>query len=376
MVPLSERSIQDVTWRAQVEARVRDLEGELDRVRERDPAPKDSWSQVADYTIAKRNIKQAEVVAACVPRLLSWKWLRRWASGSDVETAWGAIHRAEAALQMILDPETLKARLPDLRAALSSTLAGDGRLDEYNRTLEQVETRGPADIGPEERERVRVVKSAIDATSDAAYSNIRNYRNWLLMISAIVTAGLIGLAIIHSRNSEFLYIPEAHSGGTQSADVAQIAAAGALGGLLMALFALIRLTVYSGPVALPLWQALVRVPAGAAAGLVGAVLLQSQLFNAIVPQTRTGLLGYAVLFGAAPEIVLRFLDNKVNAATAAARPKNDPLKGVPPQKAVSPAKENGGERNADGGNGNAGHGGGGGGDEQTGGGGTQEPVAP
>jgi uncharacterized membrane protein YgcG len=374
MVPLSERSIQDVTWRAQVEARVRDLEGELDRVRERDPAPKDSWSQVADYTIAKRNIKQAEVVAACVPRLLSWKWLRRWASGSDVETAWGAIHRAEAALQMILDPETLKARLPDLRAALSSTLAGDGRLDEYNRTLEQVETRGPADIGPEERERVRVVKSAIDATSDAAYSNIRNYRNWLLMISAIVTAGLIGLAIIHSRNSEFLYIPEAHSSGTQSADVAQIAAAGALGGLLMALFALTRLTVYSGPVALPLWQALVRVPAGAAAGLVGAVLLQSHLFNAIVPQTRTGLLGYAVLFGAAPEILLRFLDDRVNAATAAARPKNDPLKGVPPQKAVPPA--NGGGGNDGGGNGNAGHGGGGGGDEGTGGGGTQETVAP
>jgi len=374
MVPLSERSIQDVTWRAQVEARVRDLEGELDRVRERDPAPKDSWSQVADYTIAKRNIKQAEVVAACVPRLLSWKWLRRWASGSDVETAWGAIHRAEAALQMILDPETLKARLPDLRAALSSTLAGDGRLDEYNRTLEQVETRGAADIGPEERERVRVVKSAIDATSDAAYSNIRNYRNWLLMISAIVTAGLIGLAIIHSRNSEFLYIPEAHSSGTQSADVAQIAAAGALGGLLMALFALTRLTVYSGPVALPLWQALVRVPAGAAAGLVGAVLLQSHLFNAIVPQTRTGLLGYAVLFGAAPEILLRFLDDRVNAATAAARPKNDPLKGVPPQKAVPPA--NGGGGNDGGGNGNAGHGGGGGGDEGTGGGGTQETVAP
>ncbi len=38
-----------------------------------------------------------------------------------------------------------------------------------------------------------------------------------------------------------------------------------------------------------------------------------------------------MLFGAAPEILLRFLDGKVNAATAAARPKNDPLKSVPPQ---------------------------------------------
>jgi hypothetical protein len=379
---LSERSTQDVTWRAQVEARVRDLEDELERVRVQNPPRSSSWSEDADYTIAKRNIKQAEKVAACVPRLLSWRWLRRWASGSDVETAWGALHRAEAALQMILPLETIKARLPDLRAGLSSTLAGDGRFDEYTRALEQVEARVPTDIGKEkeQRECIRVVKSAIDATSDAAYSNIRNYRNWLLMISAIVTAGLITVAIVHSRNSEFLYIPEAHSAARQGADVAQIEAAGALGGLLMALFALIRLTVYSGPVALPLWQALVRVPAGAAAGLVGAVLLQSQLFNSIVPQSRTGLLGYAVLFGAAPEILLRFLDNKVNAATAAARPKNDPLKSVPAQKAIAPAKENGGGGNATGGNGNAGHDGGGGGDEETGagsgGGRTQETVAP
>ncbi len=346
--------MQDVTWRAQVEARVWDLEGELQRVGAQKPTKTSSWSEDPDYAIAKRNIKLAETVAANVPRLLSWRWLRRWASGSDVETAWGAIHRAEAALQMILSVETIKARLPDLRAGISSTLAGDGRSDEYTRALEHVEKRAPAEIGDEQRECVRVIKSAIDATSDAAYSNIRNYRNWLLMISTIVAAGLITVAVVHSRNSEFLYIPEAHSAGKQGADVAQIESAGAVGGLLMALFALIRLTVYSGPVALPLWQALVRVPAGAAAALVGAILLQSGLFTSIVPQTRTELLGYAVLFGAAPEILLRFLDNKVNAATAAARPKNDPLKSVPPQKPIPSAKEHGEGESAEGGSGGTG----------------------
>lgn len=97
----------------------------------------------------------------------------------------------------------------------------------------------------------------------------------------------------------------------------------------MALFALIRLTVYSGPVALPLWQAMDRIPAGAAAALVGCLLLQGQVVSVLIPQARSGLLGYTVLF-AAPELVLRLLDNKVN-ATSAARPKNDPLKTVPPQ---------------------------------------------
>ena len=38
---------------------------------------------------------------------------------------------------------------------------------------------------------------------------------------------------------------------------------------------------------------------------------------------------YAVLFGAAPELVLRFLDREVNRVSAAARTKDDPLKAVP-----------------------------------------------
>jgi hypothetical protein len=65
--------------------------------------------------------------------------------------------------------------------------------------------------------------------------------------------------------------------------------------------------------------------------VAGATLLQAELFSSITPQTRSGLLGYAVLFGAAPEIVLRFLDTKVNAVTAAARTENDPQTTVPAQ---------------------------------------------
>lgn len=346
---MPERSTPDVTWRAQVQARVDDLEGELDRVRGEQPLHSRPREDVANYEIVKSNLREAEAVAASAPRALSWKWLQRWASGSDVETAWGAIHRAEGALQMILPAQTIKARLPDLRAGLSLALTGDGRVDEYTRALHEIEAG--KDIGPEQRETVRVIKSAIDSTSDAAYMNIRNYRNWLLMVSAIVTAGLIVVAVAHSRNSEFLYIPEAHTAAHYGADVAQLEAAGAIGGLLMALFALIRLNVYSGPVALPLWQALVRVPAGATAGLVGAILLQAQLLTSIVPQSRTGLLGYAVLFGAAPEILLRFLDKKVNEATAAARPTNDPLTGVPAQKPPPPPPPNGGAAQEDTGNG-------------------------
>ncbi|MDX6671858.1 MAG: hypothetical protein QOI91_2221, partial [Solirubrobacteraceae bacterium] len=65
--------------------------------------------------------------------------------------------------------------------------------------------------------------------------------------------------------------------------------------------------------------------------LVGAFLLQGEVLSSITPQSRSGLLGYAVLFGAAPEVVLRFLDDKVNKVTAAARTENDPVTKVPAQ---------------------------------------------
>jgi hypothetical protein len=319
--------IKDVTWRSQVESSLHDLRDDLERAR----AAGIDAAVGANDAIAERSIARAHEAAASAPRRFSGTWFRRWASGSDVETAWTALHDAEQALVLILPNATVHARLPDIRAGLTTTLAGDGRVEEYARALSLLEGRKPQDITQADREQIRVIKSAIDSTSDAAHSNIRNYRNWLLIVSAVVIVGLLGAAIAHARNSEFIYIGEAGSPGHAGADVAELEAAGGLGGLLMAIFALIRLTVYSGPVALPLWQALVRVPAGAVAGLVGAALLQGKLLSSFVPQQRSGLLAYAFLFGAAPEIVLRLLDNKVNAATAAARPKNDPLKTVPHQ---------------------------------------------
>jgi hypothetical protein len=314
-----------------------ELKDDLERAQsariEAAPTPGSSTGSTAqaDEVIAARCIERAHDIAASSPKLFSFTWFRRWASGSDVESAWSALHDAEEALLMILPEATVAARLPDLRAGLSSILAGDGRLEEYTNTIKGIEARKPPPIEPADRERIRVIKSAMNSTSDAAHNNIRNYRNWLLIVAGIASLGLIGAAIAHSADSEFVFIAEKGANTHISADVTQLEAAGALGGLLMAIFALIRLQVTSGPVALPLWLAVVRIPAGAVAAVVGAALLQGKVFTSFVPQDRSGLLAYAFLFGAAPEILLQFLDKKVNAATSAARPPSDPLKNVPKQ---------------------------------------------
>jgi hypothetical protein len=325
------RAIRDVAWRGQVASRAAHLQADLEW------AKAGSENDMVQATCAQQNIDLALEIAGSAPKLLSWTWMERWSSGADIEAAWSAIHAAEAALIMILPRATIHARLPDLRAALTTTLQGDGRVDGYTTDLKRFEDGGVDAIGLPERERIRVIRTAISDASDAAHLNIRNYRNWLLIVSLVVIVSLIAVAIAHLADSEFLYIAEGGSSPHVGADVLQLEAAGAVGGLLMALFALIRLQVYSGPVALPLWLALARVPAGAAAGLVGAVLLQGRVISSIMPQTRSGLIGYAVLFGAAPEIVLRFLDKRVNDATSAARAQSDPLKSVPHQSPATSA---------------------------------------
>jgi hypothetical protein len=334
--------ISSASWRAQVEDRARDLEGELAVARaevksksgdnkasglsgRRSIEDASSWpkSRLENFGIAQRNIEVARDAVTQRSRNLPSS-LKHWASGSQVETAWRALHAAESALLMVASQDSVEARLPEMRASLTTTLGeSDGRVPEYSKVLD--ESSGHVDAN---RNKLRVIKSAIDAASDAAHSNVRNYRNWLLIVALVVTAGLIGVAIAHAFDSDFIDIKV----GQASADVAQLEAAGATGGLLMALFALIRLKVYSGPYALPLWQALIRVPSGAAAALVGTILLQGNLLSSLAAQTdMSALLGYATLFGAAPEILLRFLDKQVNSVSAAARTKNDPLKQVPKQ---------------------------------------------
>jgi hypothetical protein len=309
------------SWQSQVLIRARQLEHGLARVK---AAGSKDAAALAEQEITADSIAVAREIVRAAPRPMAPRWFMRWSSGADVEAAWAVLHEGEAALLMCQPDAVLRARIGELREGIATSLSGDGRATGYVEVLSDLE-KSKHDLTDEDRAELREIKEAIDSTSDTAHTNVRNYRNWLLIVAGVVLACLVLAALAHGANQKFIFIPEA---GKQhfGADVAQLEAAGALGGLLMAIFALVRLSVYSGPVALPMWQALVRIPSGAVAGLVGAALLQGNLFTALQPQSRSSLLAYAFLFGAAPEIVLRLLDNKVNEATAAAAPKNDPAK--------------------------------------------------
>jgi hypothetical protein len=232
---------------------------------------------------------------------------------------------------MIQDDDTFKARLPDLQASVAANILDTQRAAAYKARLESP-AHGGAEPTPPSRATARVIKQAVDSASEVAHSDIRHYRNWLIIIAALLCAGLALIGIVHAANPEFLKICQAKVVATgqaagctsDSADVVELEIVGAFGGLVAAFFALTRLKVYSGPYALPLWQAAIRVPAGAAGGVLGALFLQSGLLSTLTPQSGHKLIAWAALFGYAPDLLLRFLDKKVNEVSATARTKNDP----------------------------------------------------
>jgi hypothetical protein len=118
------------------------------------------------------------------------------------------------------------------------------------------------------------------------------------------------------------FCPTVESRGSDSCPVDavwQVQLLGALGGFVTALAALQKLRGYRNPYNLPLVQAAVRVPAGALTGLIGILILQSGAFQ-LDPAEGNTVVAYAIVFGAAQELVTRLIDQKANSLIEAATP--------------------------------------------------------
>lgn len=340
---VAERLTPGSTWRSLVLSEIDRLEDDWERAAAwldskhgvADPgterATKWGQSELANYELVDRELARGRA-ATIRPGMFSRIW--RWGSGSDMELAWRSLHAADQTLLLIQDDETVKARLPEIEAAVEANLpAGDARIDRYVAAL----TKGPLT-----RAQLRIIKQAADAASDASHDNVRNYRNWLLIAGSVLTVVLFALAVIHNLNPDFLKICQAPQVSTpagtaaaksissqcsaQGANVFEMELAGVLGGIVAAVWALTRMTSFTGVLALPLWQALLRIPTGAATALLGVLVLQSGLLSALVPQTEDKLVAYAAVFGYAPAYLLRMLDQKVNDVAESAATKNDPVR--------------------------------------------------
>jgi hypothetical protein len=300
------------------------LEGELQRT-SLEVSP-------ADYEVASQAIGEAREQAArpgLEPGPGRLRWLRRagrravaWWTGSDAEQAWAALHTASHALLTIESPEVVKSRLADLAAMVVTSLSpGDLRVAGYLRTLELL---APAEV--------RITREACDNAADGGHADARTYRNTLIMVGGLLTVILAAVAALAAGDAGFRAVFAARPVSPGPWYVLQVELLASLAGLASAVVGLRSYTGFQYAFGLPFVQALIKGATGAAAGLLGVLLVQSSLAGALKPQAGGKIFAVAVIFGYGQYLVTRLMDQQARAVLAAAGSRNDPraVPAVPP----------------------------------------------
>lgn len=273
--------------------------------------------------------------------------LRYWWTGSDQEQAWLAVHAAEVHLTLAEPEDAVRAELPALEAKIrahfrKSDPAATAWIEALKKAREPATPPTPVD-----RYLVREVKESLFTLSDGDHARIRSFRNILVLAAALVALATLVMALPATSDWIPLCQPaeastsangtngdessatpnEESSGETEEEDeddgahgenqqddclldrVWQAELLGALGGLAAALAGIRRLRGFRNPYNLPLVQALLKIPSGALTGLLGVVLMQGGIVF-LEPQSGGALVAYAVIFGAAQDVVTRLIDRQ------------------------------------------------------------------
>lgn len=133
------------------------------------------------------------------------------------------------------------------------------------------------------------------------------------------------MAIWHAANPKFLSLCTEMTtkggmvhclGGESSqpsgADVALVAAMGALGGLLAIAFSFSESDVAPTRYDPKTWQAFLKPVTGAAVAIIAVLFLQAGFFLKPSSETQSMFLAYAVLFGFSQQLLTRFVDKQAD----------------------------------------------------------------
>jgi hypothetical protein len=314
-----------VAWRAEAAARVDELQGRLKAVSGgcraetkghlkggRDlPCRAEVESAVADSLATA-----TRAVESRPPRLRLWWRLTEWWTGASLTEAWESTHNAELALTQLETEENVKATIPRLLSWIRRVMDGGGVLrKDHEEGLSKQIGEGKFD-----RVGVRAALMDVIAANSNRYSNLRNFRNNLILVSLTLLMLVIGLSLWHILNTDVLPLCNGQdpvncvSGGENSkpADVALVAAVGAIGGLLAIAFTLTQTTVAPSRYDPKTWLVFLKPVTGSATALIGVILLQAELLVAPAEWTEPVVLAYAAAFGFSQQLLTRFVDKRAD----------------------------------------------------------------
>ena len=255
-----------------------------------------------------------------------WRNISNWFTGYGIERAWAALHAVQSQLLLIQSDDAVRARIPEIRAALLRIDKDDPRRVDSEVALQTAAK--PAPLGDDVRYALRQANESAFEEIDAVFGRIRGFRNALLGAILVLVVGLALTALFSSSDWLPLCAPCAASVKQcpPCPEVWQVYLVGGLAGLLAAVVALRRLEGFRGPYSLPLVQAALKVPTGALTGLIGAIFVQSSVFDLFKPQPGNQILAYVALFGYAQEVFTRFVDERAAKIAAPVVPPDDKSK--------------------------------------------------
>jgi hypothetical protein len=253
---------------------------------ELDALPQDRTREGAELLgqQVRDHIDAAREIAKDAPH--SWKTLRNWWTGNGVQTAWDHLQTAREDLLTIAPTAAVRAQLPSLQRRLVSSSpdpAHDPQLDAIKKIAAM-----EGDLSSGDREQIKAAHEHVRIVEDD-HSEARSFRNNLLLWASGLAVGSIILASITQEGFRTLVI-------------------GAVAGVLTTTLAWRNLTHLSGPFAVNTAQAALKVPAGAAAALLGVLLVRSGIISGL-NVTSSIADGYAVVFGLSQQALTQVVDN-------------------------------------------------------------------
>jgi hypothetical protein len=287
--------------------------------------------------------------------------LRRWITrlwrgltGASFERGLGNLDAAEVHLLRVAPSSILIPALPSVRAHVNRYLSKhDPRRQavesitgqQMKRVLDESEAQpdhdGPSAFRDEQRDMVVSAQHAANSQRRRDFIRLRTFRDILwggIVVFALIGIGLGVLGSVSPTTIPLCFSPEAEgrvtvvcpraetplgpvnadrdldpdiAGTATGSDVWVVELLGALGAALASAAALRKLGGNSTPYSVPVTLALLKLPTGAVAAVVGLLLMRADFVPGLSAlDSSAQILGWAVVFGVAQQLVTQFADSQ------------------------------------------------------------------
>jgi len=252
-------------------------------------------------------------------------------TGVDVEHAWVSTHAAEVAIVRGSTLEQVTTALPSLVEDCAAILPKDPRVATLRKFAD---TSHPAT----ETQHVLLGDTLQSAysTSDAQHVRVRSFRNILLgttvlLAFLVLLVGIIGsaapdaFALCGSDGTASTVCPTgaAHATG---GDVFLVELLGLLAAAITGAISIRKLSGTSTPYAVPIVSLALKLPIGALTALGGLLFLRAGFGPTITSLNQAQVCAYALVFGAAQQLFMQFVDKQAKTVLDAATTTSDKTK--------------------------------------------------